>query len=123
MQKVRSKHKKNKKALTPFYTYLKETERRRKQEYEDYLEFESEYLGISPDVLAGESQIQISGTHSVFFFGTYTMERYKREQIILQTKRKKIIISGEHLKIEYFRKDEIKIVGKIGGLSFCGEGE
>lgn len=109
--------------LTPFYTYLRETERKRKRDYERYVEFKSDHLGIPQEVLAGEPQIRISGNHSVLFFGTYRMERYRKEQIILQTKRKTIIISGDELCIEYFRKDEIKIIGEIEGLSFCREGE
>lgn len=119
MQKASSRHKKNKKDLAPLYTYIKQTNRNRKREYEHFLEYESERLDIPKEVIAGQPRIQMSGNHSMIFSGEYTLEEYSTEKIVLHTKRKSLMIEGEKLFVRYFRKDEIKIIGNIQTISFC----
>ena len=119
LQKTSSRHKKNKKDLAPLYTYIKQTDRNRKREYEHFLEYESERWDIPKEVLAGQPRIRMSGNHSMNFSGEYTLEEYSAEKIVLRTKRKSLVLAGEKLSIRYFRKDEIKIVGNIQTISFC----
>jgi len=114
----KSQHKKNKKELAPLYTYIKQTERSRKMTYERFLEYESEELQIPKDVLAGQPLIRMSGNHSMILTGTYQMEEYTKEQIKLAVKKQAVLIQGEQLTIQYFRKEEVKIVGNIQNLSF-----
>lgn len=119
MQKPSGRHKKNKKELAPLYVYMKQTERNRKKEYEHFLEYESEQLGIPGEVIAGQPVIRMEGNHSIHLCGEYSMEEYGTERIVLHTKRKSVEIAGERLSIRFFRKDEIKIIGNIQTISFC----
>ena len=54
MKKVVSEHKKHKKELHPLYDYIRQTEKKRKSEYENFLETTSENLNIPKDVIAGQ---------------------------------------------------------------------
>ena len=91
---------------------------KRKKEYESFLEYESERLDIPEEVLAGQPTLRMIGNHSMNISGNYIIEEYSTESICLKTLKKKIHLSGEHLAIRYFRKDEIKIVGNIQTVSF-----
>ena len=123
MSKTSSKHKKNKKELNPFYTYLKETERKRRKEYERFLEHGSESLGIPMDVIAGQPLIRMEGNHSMILLGMYKIGEYTQNQIILQVKQRNVVVYGESLQIQYFRKEEIKLTGNILNISFCRQGK
>ena len=116
--KTPSKHKKHKKELTPLYSYIKETERKRKKEYECFWEHSSGCLSIPKDVLAGQAMISLTGNHGIRVTNYRVIEEYSTENIKLSLGKKSLIISGSHLLIEYFRKDEIKIVGNILNISF-----
>lgn len=116
--KLSSKHKKHKKELQPFYVYIKETEKNRKKEYEQFLERASSHLAIPKDIIAGQAMISMTGNHGLRVCNYRGIEEYSTEQIKLSLGRKSLVISGSHLLIEYFRKDEIKIVGNILNVSF-----
>ncbi len=111
-------HKQNKKELQPFYTYLRQTEKRRKQEYSRFSEALSESLQIPGDVLAGAASICMTGRHSIHVTNYKSIDEYTKEQIGLSLKGGKICITGRNLSIEYFRKEEIKISGLILSVSF-----
>ena len=116
--KTPSKHKRNKKELNPLYVYIKETEKNRQKEYEKFLEHASESLSIPKDVIAGQAVISMMGNHSIRISNYRNIEEYSAESIKLSLGKKSLLISGSHLFIEYFRKDEIKIVGNILNISF-----
>ena len=118
MGKAVSKHKQNKKELQPLYQYLKESERKRRKDYDNFLETASDRLFIPGDVIAGQSVIHMKGTGELSITNYRSIEEYSTEQIKLELYRKSMIIQGERLMIEYFRKDEIKIVGIISTISF-----
>lgn len=118
MVKQPSKHKKNKKELQPLYVYIKETEKKRKKEYERFLEHTSELLSIPQDIIAGQAMISMTGNHCVRVSNYRTMEEYSEEKIKLSLGKISLMITGTHLLIEYFRKEEIKIVGNITNVSF-----
>ena len=120
MVKTPSKHKKNKKELNPFYTYIKETEKKRKKEYEKFLEHFSEGLSIPKDVLAGQPTISMTGNHSIRVCNYRSVSEYSTECICLLLGRKSLKIEGSKLLIETLRKEEIIIVGNIITISFVG---
>lgn len=113
-----SRHKKYKKELQPFYTYLKETESNRKKDYEQFLERVSGNLSIPKDVIAGQAMLSMAGNHCIRVCNYGTIEEYSTELVKLSSRRKHIVISGTHLLIEVLRREEIKIVGNILSISF-----
>ncbi len=118
MLKNTSKHKKNKKELQPLYVYIKETELNRKKDYEQFLERISGQLSIPKDIIAGQAMISMTGNHCLRVCNYRGIEEYSTETIKLSLGKKSLVIIGSHLLIEYFRKDEIKIVGNILNVSF-----
>lgn len=118
MGKRFSKHNIHKKELQPLYTYIKETEKSRIKEYEHFLEYTSETLSIPKDVVAGQALISMTGNHGIRISNYRGVEEYSTEHVKLALGKKSLLICGSHLLIEYFRKDEIKIVGNISTISF-----
>jgi len=118
MGKTISKHSKHKKELQPLYTYIKETEKSRRKEYDHFLERTSETLSIPTDVLAGQAIISLTGNHGIRVSNYRGVEEYSTETVKLALGKKSLLINGSHLLIEYFRKDEIKIIGNISNVSF-----
>ena len=116
--KALSKHKTNKKELKPLYTYLKETDKKRRKEYEYFLEHTSECLSIPKDIIAGQAMIHMTGNHGIRVCNYRGIEEYSTETVKLSLGKKSLLINGSHLFIEYFRKDEIKINGTILNISF-----
>ena len=115
-----SKHKSNKKELNPFYSYIKETEKCRKKDYEKFLEKASESLAIPKDVIAGQPMISLTGNHSIRVCNYRSVAEYTTEFIRLSFGKKNMEILGSHLLIESLRKEEIIIVGNISNISFEG---
>lgn len=120
MRKIPSKHNKHKKELNPLYSYIEETEKNRRKEYEQFLEYASETLSIPKDVIAGQAVISLTGNHLVRVSNYRSVEEYSMEHIKLSLGKKSLSISGTHLLIEVLRKDEIQIVGNISNVSFAG---
>ena len=118
MVRTPSKHKKNKKELAPLHKYIKETEKNRRKDYEHFLERASEHLSIPKDVIAGQAMISMTGNHNLRVVNYRSIETYSTELVKLSLGRKSLVINGSRLIIEYFRKDEIKIVGNILNISF-----
>ena len=118
MGKATIQHKKNKKELQPLYQYLRQTEKRKKQEYEQFLETFSQHLAIPQDVLAGQPVLSMTGTHSLHISNYRSIEEYSTKKIRLSFQKRILCIRGDKLSIEYFRKEEIKIVGNISNISF-----
>lgn len=116
--KVSSKHKKHRKELQPLDIYIKETEKNRQKEYEQFLERVSEHLSIPKDVVAGQAMISMTGNHNLRVCNYRVIEEYSTEQIRLSLGKKSLLICGSHLLIELLRKDEIKIIGMISNISF-----
>ena len=116
--KKTSKHKQNKKELQPLYLYMQQTEKNRRKEYEQFWESTSSQLSIPKDVLAGQAMISMTGNHTLRVLNYRSVEEYSTEQVKLLLGKKSLLIQGAHLSIEYFRKDEIKIIGNISNISF-----
>jgi sporulation protein YqfC len=113
-------HKHNKKELNPLYSYIKETEKGRKKEYEKFLEHISETLSIPKDVVSGQPIISLTGNHCIRVCNYHSVAEYTTEYIRLLLEKKSMEISGKRLVIESLRKEEIIIVGNIMNISFDG---
>jgi len=116
--KKRSRHKANKKELQPLYVYMKETEKSRKKEYENFLEYASEHLCIPKDVIAGQAMISLIGNHKIRVCNYHSVKEYSTERVWLSLGKKDFFIMGSGLFIEVLRKDEIDISGNITDISF-----
>jgi len=112
------KHKKNKKELAPLYIYLRQTEKKRRSDHDRFLETTSEQLSIPKDVIAGQAMVSMIGNRCIRISNYHSIEEYSTEQIKLKLHKKTLCITGEELMIEYFRREEIKIVGNISNISF-----
>lgn len=100
------------------HQYIKETEKNRRKDYEQFLEKASEHLAIPKDILAGQALISMTGNHNLRVANYRAIETYSTELIRLSLGRKSLVINGSRLFIEYFRNDEIKIVGNISNICF-----
>ena len=118
MKRAVSNHKKNKKELNSLYDYIQQTEKKRRKEYENFLETASEHLMIPKDVIAGQPTISMIGNHEIRISNYCSIAEYSTEYIKLALHKKNILIQGSHLMIEYSRKEEIKIIGNIITVSF-----
>lgn len=112
------RQKKHRKELHPLYIYLKETEKKRKKDYEKFLEHTCERISVPKGVLTGQAEVHMLGNHCVRVCNYRYIELYSEESIKLSLGKKSLNIIGTHLLIEYFRKDEIKIIGNIVTVSF-----
>jgi len=118
MKKSVSKHKRNKKELNPLYSYINFSEKKQKKEYESFIEHSSGTMSIPKDILANQAMIYLTGNHVIRVTNYRAIEEYSTENIKLSLGNKSLLINGSHLLIEYFRKDEIKIVGNVMNVSF-----
>ncbi|MBO5178023.1 MAG: YabP/YqfC family sporulation protein [Lachnospiraceae bacterium] len=116
--KISSNHKKHKRELNPLYSYINSSEKKRQKEYESFIEHSSGCMSIPKDVLANQAMISLIGNHGIRVTNYRAIEEYSTENIKLSLGKKHLLINGSHLFIEYFRKDEIKIVGNILNVSF-----
>lgn len=118
MKQEKPRHKRNKKELKPLYRYLNHTERKRRADYQSFMEQLSEGTQMTGDIIAGQPLITIVGRHSIKISNYQSILEYSTEQIRISTKKYPVTIRGETLCIEYFMKDEIKIVGNILGVLY-----
>ena len=118
MVRISSNHKRNKKEINPLYLYIQETEKKRKKEYENFLEYASERLSFSKDIIAGQPMITMSGNHYIRVSNYRSVTKYSTECVILCLWKKNMNICGSRLFIESLRKEEIIIVGNITNIFF-----
>ena len=117
-----SKHNNNKKELQPLYEYIKTTEKKRKKEYENFLEHASEHLSVPKDIMAGQAMISMTGNHKIRVSNYHSVKEYSTERIRLSLGKKDFFVIGSGLLIEVLRKDEIDITGNITDISFGTRG-
>lgn len=100
------------------YRYLNYSERQRKEVYDSFTERLSENMQFTGDIIAGQPLISMSGNHSVKIINYQSILEYSTTKIRISTKKCQICILGDNLCIQYFMRDEIKIVGNIVGISY-----
>lgn len=77
-----------------------------------------EAMGIPMDLAAREPILTAYGTSELTIENYRCILEYTGSTIRLLTKTCRIGIEGEHLKISYYSGEEMKITGKIHGISF-----
>lgn len=119
MRQEKSRHKRNKKELAPYYRYLRYTEKQRKAVYDSFSERLSQGLNMTGDVLAGQAILSMMGNHGIRIENYQSILEYSETRVRIATKKKPICIEGRQLCIQYFTKDEIQIVGQIEQVKWC----
>lgn len=118
MKQKKPRHKRNKKELAPLYRYLNYSEKQRKQIYESFTERLSENMQFTGDIIAGQPLISLVGNHCIKIINYQSILEYSTTKIRISTKQCQICICGDKLCIQYFVRDEIKIVGRIDAISY-----
>ncbi|MDK2808169.1 MAG: hypothetical protein PWP24_904 [Clostridiales bacterium] len=85
----------------------------------EILEEISDAMKLPSDILAGAPILYMVGQHLLFIENYKGIIEYTNQKIRLQTKIGKISIAGEHLLIEYYTVDDMKIKGYIDTIQFC----
>ncbi|MEG0369915.1 MAG: YabP/YqfC family sporulation protein [Hungatella sp.] len=75
---------------------------------------------LPQDVMLGEVLLSIVGRQVVLIENYKSIILYADHCVKLQTKNGKLTINGEHLIIEYYTKDEMKITGRIRSVELDG---
>lgn len=75
-------------------------------------------LQIPGDLAYQDAVITISGSTGVFIENYKSILEYEDEWILIQTKKYKIRIEGNHLQIQYYTREEMKIEGQISRISY-----
>ena len=73
----------------------------------------SEKLELAPDILEGATVVNLYGKDMALVENYQSIIDYSPEQIKLQGKHVKLLIQGNHLKIDRFTLDDFKIYGDI----------
>lgn len=106
---VKYKSKKNKE----LYDMNKLKDKERKAERLTYLEIISQNLALPPDIIAGAPIITINGRNGISVENHKRILEYTGEKIRISTKINCLCIEGKNLKIAYYTKEELKVVGVI----------
>ncbi|MFR5602021.1 MAG: YabP/YqfC family sporulation protein [Lachnospiraceae bacterium] len=75
-------------------------------------------LKLPKDVMLGEILISFVGRHSVMIENYRSILFYTDKQIKLQGKNCRLNIQGSRLQVEYYTKEEMKVVGQIKSVEF-----
>ncbi|MEJ8733249.1 sporulation protein YqfC [uncultured Clostridium sp.] len=90
----------------------------REQEHEHIREKLISAAGMPKDVVLGASVITVLGTSEVCIENYRGILEYTENLIRVQTKERRIKLSGKHLQIAYYTNDEMKITGRIQTIEF-----
>ncbi|MDD2958279.1 MAG: YabP/YqfC family sporulation protein [Lachnospiraceae bacterium] len=74
---------------------------------------------IPKDTLPGNTCVSLTGQKEVIIENYKGILEYTSEKLIIMTSRCKIEISGKHLEICYYAKEEMKVTGLIQCVSYC----
>ncbi len=114
---LRKKHKKTpEEDRQMIYENVKKTEKSWKQSAFSYAERMAEELRLPPDVVKGNPVVHMLGTRRVVIENYKKLVEYKDNCIKILSGIGTIQVSGGHLRICYYTKDEIKIEGRIIGV-------
>ncbi len=110
----KSEHDKYKgKANKELYEINKLKEKERKAERLTYLEIISQNLLLPPDIIAGAPIITMHGRNTICIENHRRILEYSGEKIRISTKINCLCIEGKNLKISFYTKEELKVVGVI----------
>lgn len=77
-----------------------------------------EAMGVPKDLADHEPILTSYGTSELTIENYRCILEYTGSTIRLLSRTCRILVSGEHLKISYYSGEEMKITGKIQGISF-----
>lgn len=98
------------------YENVKKTEKSWKQGAFSFAERMTEELRMPPDVIKGNPVIHMLGARHLVIENYKKLVEYKDDCIRVLSGIGTIHVSGGHLRISYYTKDEIKIEGHIIGV-------
>lgn len=75
-------------------------------------------LQLPPDVVCGIVIVTVTGRREVMIENFKGIIVYEDDQIQIQTKDCKLTIFGNHLKVDYYTNEEMKIVGRIHQICY-----
>lgn len=78
----------------------------------------SSKLSLPKDVLLRASMIHMIGQYEIYIENYKSIIEYTDTLIKIQAKTCKLIINGQHLHIEYFTNDDMKISGRIKSIEY-----
>ncbi len=73
-------------------------------------------LHLPQDVVQGEPVITVAGRQKVYIENYSRIASFHEEEIRLQARTCRIVVSGKRLRIEYYTKDDMMIAGQIGSV-------
>ena len=77
-----------------------------------------ESLKLPKDSLLGASIVTVTGNSDAFIENYKGLIEYTDENILLQGKTCRILIQGKRLAIEYYTNEDMKVTGRIEGVSY-----
>ena len=80
----------------------------------------SEHIGLPADIVCGASIITAYGNNHVFIENYRGITEYNDKYIKIQGKNCRIIIKGEHLVINFYTDNDMRIDGIINDVNFYG---
>ncbi len=98
------------------YENIRKTEKSWKHSAVRYTERMVEELRLPPHVVAGNPLVHLLGSNRVVVENYKKLIDYQEECIRILTGIGSLHIQGEHLRIVFYTKDEIKIIGRINGV-------
>ena len=73
---------------------------------------------LPKDVFLGASLISVIGNREIVIENFKHIIKYVPEKILIQCKHNQIVIIGEHLSVDCYSKEEIKISGNFTEIKF-----
>ncbi|MDD5933991.1 MAG: YabP/YqfC family sporulation protein [Clostridiales bacterium] len=95
------------------YVKSKQEEKERKAERLSYLEIISQNLMLPPDIIAGAPIVTINGRNTICIENHKRILEYTSEKIRVSTKINCLCVEGKNLRVAYYTKEELKVVGMI----------
>lgn len=78
----------------------------------------SNHLQFPQDVMCGVVIVTVTGRREIMIENFKGIIVYEDERIQIQTKDCKLTILGNHLKVDYYTNEEMKIVGRIHQICY-----
>ena len=79
----------------------------------------TERFGLPKDLVMGAAVLTVTGRSEAYVENYRGIIEYTEQRIRLQTKTCQMTFCGEHLHIDYYTEDEMKISGQIGEIQYC----
>lgn len=79
----------------------------------------AEKLKLPKDLVMGAAVLTVTGRSEAYIENYRGIIEYTEKRIRLQTKTCQMTLCGEHLHIDYYTEDEMKISGEIGEIRYC----